>query len=125
MSRLHLSWLPLALAAGLLSLIAPAFADDADRIYIAAESHRDRVSRFLEREDVRQELVSRGIDPNKVQAKVNALDRRELDRLAREIDRAAPNGQPVLPILAVGLFGFIVLVITDLLGFTRIFPFTR
>jgi hypothetical protein len=31
----------------------------------------------------------------------------------------------VLPILAVGLFGFIVLVITDLLGFTRIFPFTR
>jgi hypothetical protein len=124
MHRLHFFWLPLMLAMALCEA-ASALAADANRIEIAADSHRERVSQFLQREDVRRELAARGIDPGKVQAKVNALDRRELDRLAREIDQAALNGQPVLPIFAVGLFAFIVLIVTDLLGVTRIFPFIR
>lgn len=124
MHRVYYLWLPLTLAIALCET-ASALAADANRIEVAADTRRERVSQFLQREDVRRELSARGIDPGKVQAKVNALDRRELDRLAREIDQAALNGQPVLPIFAVGLFAFIVLVITDLLGFTRIFPFIR
>jgi hypothetical protein len=125
MDRFQVSWLPLMLAIAMCAPMAPALSADSDRIYIAADSHRDRVSKFLQREDVRKELAARGIDPNKVQARVNGLNRQELDRLAREIDRAAPNGEPVLPIFGIALFAFIVLVIADLLGFTRIFPFTR
>jgi hypothetical protein len=124
MHRLHYVWLPWMLAMALCEA-ASALAADANRIEIAADSHRERVSQFLQRDDVRRELAARGIDPGKVQAKVNALDRRELDRLAREIDQAALNGQPVVPIFAVGLFAFIVLLVTDLLGVTRIFPFIR
>ena len=124
MHRLHYLWVPLMLVMALCEA-ASALAADANRIEIAADSHRDRVSQFLQRDDVRRELAARGIDPGKVQAKVNALDRRELDRLAREIDQAALNGQPVLPIFAVGLFAFIVLLVTDLLGVTRVFPFIR
>jgi len=87
-----------------------------------AAAQRDQVSRALERADVQGRLAALGVDAEAVKARVAALTDEEAARLAAKIDS--------LPAGADGLIGaivliFIVLLITDILGLTKIFPFTR
>lgn len=84
-------------------------------------AERVRVSEFLEREDVRAQLQARGVSADEVKGRVAALTDEEARELAGRID-SLPAGGDVLGIL---LTVFIVLLITDILGFTRVFPFTR
>lgn len=84
-------------------------------------TERARVASFLEREDVRAQLEAKGVSPADVKARVAAMTDEEARQLAGQID-SLPAGGDVLGIL---LTVFIVLLITDILGFTKIFPFTR
>lgn len=86
-----------------------------------AGAERARVGSFFEREDVRAQLHARGVAADEVQHRVAALTDHEVQELAARIDRL-PAGGDVLGIL---LTVFIVLLITDILGFTKVFPFTR
>lgn len=85
---------------------------DADRVHIYS---------VLDREDVRTQLEARGVNPADVKARVAAMTDEEAAQLAGQID-SLPAGGDVLGVL---LTVFIVLLITDILGFTKIFPFTR
>lgn len=82
---------------------------------------RARVTTFLEREEVRAQLAAKGVSLADAKARVAALSDEEVGRLAGQID-SLPAGGDVLGIL---LTVFIVLLITDILGFTKVFPFTR
>jgi len=82
---------------------------------------QDRIAQLLLRADVREALVARGVDPTQVQARVNALTDDEALQLADQLDQV-PAGGNALGIV-VGIF--VLLLITDILGFTKIFPFTR
>lgn len=88
---------------------------------LVASAERDRIVNFLEREDVRQQLQTQGVSPADVKARVAALTDEEAAQLAAHMD-AMPAGGDVLGVL---LVVFIVLLITDILGLTKIFPFTR
>jgi hypothetical protein len=90
-------------------------------IEIAAQ--KQRVEQFLSREDVRAELASRGVDAKKVEARVNSLNRQELAQLSAEIDQLTLLGDPTVAFLGAGLFLAVVVLITDLLGVTKILPF--
>jgi len=82
---------------------------------------RDRLSQLLMREDVRSALVARGVDPGQVQARVDALTDDEAQRLAQKLDQLPAGGDAI----GVILFIFVLLLITDILGLTKVFPFTR
>ena len=86
-----------------------------------ANSERALVTGFLEREEVRAQLQASGVSPADVKARVAAMTNDEVSQLAGQIE-TLPAGGDVLGIL---LTVFIVLLITDILGFTKIFPFTR
>lgn len=86
-----------------------------------ASGERERVATFLEREEVRAQLAAKGVSLADAKARVAALSDEEVGRLAGQID-SLPAGGDVLGIL---LTVFIVLLITDILGFTKVFPFTR
>jgi len=86
-----------------------------------ASAVRAKVAQTLAREDVRAELLARGVNPADVQARVDALSDDEVAQLAQKID-ALPAGGDVLGLV---VFVFIVLLITDILGLTKVFPFTR
>ncbi len=86
-----------------------------------ADANRDTLNRFLARDDVRQGLVAQGIDPEAARARVNALTDLEAASLAGRVDQA-PAGGDVLGIIFTAL---LVLLITDILGWTKVFPFTR
>lgn len=84
-------------------------------------TERVRVAEFLDREEVRAQLQARGVSAEEVKDRVAALTDEEARELAGRID-SLPAGGDVLGIL---LTVFIVLLITDILGFTKVFPFTR
>lgn len=88
---------------------------------IYAGSERDRVRSFLERDDVRAQMQSFGVSADAAQSRVDALSDQEVDDLAGRIDELPAGGSVIGVLFTV----FIVLLVTDILGFTKVFPFTR
>lgn len=87
----------------------------------AASGERDRIASFLSRDDVRQSLQAQGVDPQSAIERIATLSDQEVQQLAARIDNA-PAGGDILGIL---FTVFIVLLVTDILGLTKVFPFTR
>lgn len=87
---------------------------------------RARVLEFLARDDVRAQMARLGVDPSEAAARVAALSDGEVARLAGVMD-TVPAGQahPAVIVIAVAAFVFLVLLVTDLLGLTDIFPFVK
>jgi hypothetical protein len=91
----------------------------------AAASDRDRVAAFLEREDVRSQLVMLGIDPAEAAARVASLSDEEVDQISGHLGQL-PSGEGAIgAIVGAAVLIFVVLLITDLLGLTDVFPFVR
>jgi hypothetical protein len=80
-----------------------------------------RLLATLDRADLAQRLHERGVSIDELRARVAALTDAEAAELLARIDEA-PAGSDVLGML---FTVFIVLLVTDILGFTKVFPFTR
>ena len=87
-----------------------------------AGQDRARISAFMDREDVLAQLQTQGVTAGEAKARVNALTDEEAHKIAGKLDQLPAGGEGILGIL---LTIFIVLLITDILGFTKVFPFTR
>jgi hypothetical protein len=83
---------------------------------------RERINRFLDRADVAAELVKQGVESTSAKARVDSLTDSELQRIAGKLDQAPAGGESILGVI---FAVFIILLITDILGFTKVFPFTR
>jgi hypothetical protein len=105
-----------------LGLPLPAMAGLVTTDRITANAERDRVALMLERNDVRSQLQTLGVDPAQVKARVDALGDDEVAQLARQIETLPAGGNSLIGAI---VFVFLVLLVTDLLGLTNIFPFTR
>jgi hypothetical protein len=86
-----------------------------------AQQDRERVLNTLNRDDVKAQLVARGVDPAQVQARLESLTDEEVQTLAANMDQLPAGGDG----LGLLVFLFVVLLITDILGFTNIFPFVK
>jgi hypothetical protein len=82
---------------------------------------RERLAALLERGDVVRALHERGVDAAAARERVAALTDAEAAWLAERIDTAPAGGD----VLGTIVFIFVLLLVTDILGFTKIFPFTR
>ena len=87
-----------------------------------AATQRNQVNRLLERADMQARLADYGVTASDVKARVAALSDDEVAQLAARIDSLPAAGTDLLGAL---LIVFIVLLITDILGLTKIFPFTK
>jgi hypothetical protein len=90
-----------------------------DQIHASAE--RDRIKDFMAREDVRAQMQSFGADADAVRERVDALTDQEVSELAGRIDQMPAGGD----VIGVVFLVFIILLVTDILGLTKVFPFTR
>ncbi len=86
----------------------------------AGEAARERLQTMIEREDVRERLVALGVDPAAAEARVAALTDSEAERLATRMDELPAGGADII---GAAVFIFVVLLVTDILGFTDVFPF--
>ena len=82
---------------------------------------REHVSQFLARADVQARLGQYGVKATDVQARLAAMSDDEVAQLAGKIDALPAGGDIIGAIVLV----FLVLLLTDILGFTKIFPFTK
>ena len=90
----------------------------------AAASDRQRVNAFLDRGDVAARLQALGVKPADAKARVAALSDEDVSTLAGRMD-ALPAGGFVGDIIGALVLVFLVLLLTDILGYTKVFPFTR
>lgn len=86
-----------------------------------APSARGRLRALLDRRAVRAALLARGVDPAQVRARVDGLTDRQAQTLAAKMDQLPAGGD----IIGAVVFVFLVLLITDILGFTDVFPFVK
>jgi len=87
----------------------------------ALSASRDAVNQFLERDDVRQAMLGQGVTPQAALERVAAMSDAEVTQLAGRIDQAPAGAGVVGTLFTV----FIVLLVTDIMGLTKVFPFTR
>ncbi|MBI3044191.1 MAG: PA2779 family protein [Betaproteobacteria bacterium] len=102
--------MPLPVSAGIVTT---------DQVVVGAD--RDQVRSFLDRADVRAQMEALGVDAGATRARVDALSDEEARDLAARIGELPAGGSVVGVLFAI----FIILLITDILGLTKIFPFTR
>ena len=86
-----------------------------------AAADRGRLLDALNREDVREQLIAMGVDPREARERVAALSDEELRAAAGHV-RDLPAGGDVL---GVALVVFLVLLFTDIMGYTDVFPFVK
>ena len=105
------------------SFSAPAFsAMVSTQTLVQARTEHAVVSDFLQREDVRAQLQALGVSPEAAVARVGALSDTEVAELAGQIGDLPAGGADIL---GIAVFIFLVLLLTDILGYTNIFPFVK
>jgi hypothetical protein len=90
-----------------------------------AHEARMYVDSFFAREDVIASLKSQGIDISEAKARVDCLTDSEIVSLADQIETAPAGGGDVGIIVGAAVFVFLVLLVTDILGYTDVFPFIK
>ncbi|HSG74934.1 MAG TPA: PA2779 family protein [Burkholderiales bacterium] len=102
-------------------LVLPAHAGIVSSDVLVAGAQHERLAGLLERSDVQARLKAYGVDPVQAQARVAALTDEEAAHLAAQIDELPAGGD----VLGAAVLIFLVLLFTDVMGYTKIFPFTR
>ena len=86
---------------------------------------RNYLYRMMMREDVQIAVTSYGITPLEAKARLDTLSDAEIIRLYNQIEQLPAGGSDLgVAFIAVGVI-FILLFVTDLLGYTDVFSFTR
>jgi hypothetical protein len=117
---MSMSFAGMAQAAAVGGAAAPLPLIGAEQV-VAAQGGRGQLEQTLQRVDVVAALQARGVSVDAARARVAALTDAEAAQVAAQIDQAPAGGDVIGTIV----FIFVVLLITDILGFTKIFPFTR
>lgn len=86
-----------------------------------ADADRERIQEILSRAEVQEQLIAQGVDLAEVDARVAALSAEEAQLMAEQLEQLPAGASVVGALLVV----FIVLLVTDILGLTNVFPFTR
>ncbi len=89
-----------------------------------ATEARAYITSVLAREDIQKALIARGIDPIEAQARVGTLTDQEAIQFANTMEQL-PVGGLVGYLVGLAVLVFLVLLVTDILGFTDVFPFVK
>jgi hypothetical protein len=91
-----------------------------------AQDARNYLQSLLTREDVRSMLIKQGIDPQEAKDRIDSLSDKEANRVAEQLQDLPAGGDGFFTmLLIVLLLVFLILLITDIAGYTDIFPFVK
>jgi hypothetical protein len=88
-------------------------------------ANRAQVATFLAREDVKQIMTQHGVDTVETQKRVDSLSSAELGKIANSMEQLPAGGDGIGGIVGAAVLIFLVLLLTDILGFTHVFPFVN
>lgn len=87
----------------------------------SGQADRERIQQLLNRADIQDALVEQGVDLNEVDARVAALSDAEAQQMANQLEELPAGAGVIGALFAV----FVILLVTDILGLTDVYPFTR
>jgi len=82
------------------------------------------IDNFLNNQEVQEKLSMLGVSRENIQQRMATLTDDEIAQISQEID-TLPAGAGAGGIIGVIVFIFLVLLITDILGYTKVYNFTR
>jgi hypothetical protein len=82
---------------------------------------RDNLLLALDREDVRSALQAQGVNPDIAKQRVATMTSEEVQLLNQKMDEMPAGGD----IVAAAVLVFLVLLFTDIMGYTDLFPFVK
>lgn len=106
---------------GAATLPAPALAGIVSTEAALAGAQQERLAQLMDRTDVQSRLQALGVDPADARARVAALSDAEAAQLAAQLEELPAGGD----LIGAALIVFLVLLFTDVMGYTKVFPFTR
>ena len=84
-----------------------------------------RLVNFLEREDIVVALQDLGVDPLEAKRRVAGLTDAEAQMALDHLDEMPAGGGVLTTLIVAFVLVFLVLLLTDILGFTDVFPFVK
>lgn len=88
-------------------------------------SPKEKVIQFTAREDVAKILGQMDVDPKMIEERVASMTDEEASKIAYQIDTLPAGGSAAGSLIGAVVFVFVLLVITDILGLTKVFNFTH
>jgi hypothetical protein len=79
----------------------------------------------LEQAEVQKQLQRLGVDSDEAKSRVASMTDGEVHMLAGKIDQLPAGGDAVATTIGVIVIIFLVLLLTDLLGITDVYPFVK
>ncbi|HUV78733.1 MAG TPA: PA2779 family protein [Desulfobacterales bacterium] len=90
-----------------------------------AQNMRENLHKFLERKDVQGMMTAQGVSPIEAKARVDCLSDAEVMEIADKMDQLPSGGDGIGAIVGAVLIIFLVLLFTDIMGYTDVFPFVK
>lgn len=84
-------------------------------------SQNSQAHDLLARQDVRDQLVQMGVNPDDALARINSMSEQEIAALNGKLNELPAGGDIVSTVALI----FLVLLFTDIMGWTDIFPFVK
>ncbi len=106
-------------------LLAAMVPTEATIYQIKAQDARDHLKTLISKNDIKKSLISQGIDPMEAKARVDSLSDSEVIEVADKIEQLPAGGGAFGVVIAASVIVFLVLLITDILGYTDVFPFVK
>lgn len=88
-------------------------------------SSKEKVIQFMVRKDVTKTFEEMGVDSKMIKERVASMTDAEVSKIAYQIDTLPAGGDGLSSLIGAALFVFVILLITDILGFTKVFTFTK
>lgn len=89
------------------------------------QNARENLIRFLEREDLEAAMAAQGIRPIEAKARVGSLSDAQVMRIADKMNQLPAGGDGLGLLVGAALIVFLVLLFTDIAGYTDVFPFVK
>ena len=86
---------------------------------------RKSINTFLDRSEVQKYLVAWGVSPEEAKARIDSLTDEEIENIVSRMDQLPAGGDALGTIVGAALLIFIILLVTDILGFTDVFSFVK
>lgn len=90
-----------------------------------AVSSKEKLIQIISREDVAEKFQQLGVDSKAIEARVASMTDEEASKIALQIDSLPAGADAGMSIIGAIVFIFVVLLITDVLGLTKVFKFTK
>ena len=106
-------------------LLATMVPTEATIYKIKDQDARDHLKTLISKNDIKNALISQGIDPDEAKARVDNLSDSEVIEVAGKIEQLPAGGGVFGALIGAALIVFLVLLLTDILGYTDVFPFVK